>query len=70
MHNMIQGKTLFEKPKKKKITWHGQQVTMPFDCSVYQDKTVKIANRFTGEETEYYWTVLTTINASRKIRRI
>ena len=43
---------MFEKPKKKKIKWHGQDITMPFNCSVYQDKTVKIANRFTGEETE------------------
>ena len=25
---------------------------MPFNCSVYEDKTVKIKNRFTGEETE------------------
>ena len=25
---------------------------MPFNCSVYNDKTVKIKNRFTGEETE------------------
>ena len=49
---MIQGKTLFEKPKKKKVKWHGQDITMPFNCSVYQDKTVKIKNRFTGEETE------------------
>ena len=48
----MKGKTMFEKPKKTKIKWHGQQVTLPFDCSVYQDKTVKIANRFTGEETE------------------
>ena len=43
---------MFEKPKKKKIKWHGQDITMPFNCSVYQDKTVKIANRFTGEEPE------------------
>ena len=43
---------MFEKPKKTKIKWHGQQVTLPFNCSVSQDKTVKIANRFTGEETE------------------
>ena len=41
-----------EKPKKKKIEWHGKQVTLPFDCSVYQDETVKIKNRFSGEETE------------------
>ncbi len=43
---------MFEKPKKKKIKWHGQDITMPFNCSVYEDKVVKIANRFTGEETE------------------
>ncbi len=48
----MKGKTMFEKPKKKKIEWHGQQVTLPFDCSVYKDKIVKIKNRFTGEETE------------------
>ena len=42
----------FEKPKKTKIKWHGQDITMPFNCSVYNDKTVKIKNRFTGEETE------------------
>ena len=41
-----------EKPKKTKVKWHGQTVVMPFNCSVYQDKVVKIANRFTGEETE------------------
>jgi len=41
-----------EKPKKKKVTWHGQEIVLPFDCSTYPDKTVKIANRFTGEETE------------------
>ena len=42
----------FEKPKKTKIKWHGQDVTMPFNCSVYEDKVVKIKNRFTGQETE------------------
>ena len=41
-----------EKPKKKTVKWHGQQVTLPFDCSVYQDKTVKIQTRVSGEETE------------------
>ena len=48
----MKGKTMFEKPKKIKIEWHGQQVTLPFDCSVYEDKVVKIKHRFTGEETE------------------
>ena len=45
-------KPKFEKPKKTKIKWHGKTVIMPFNCSVYQDETEKIANRFTGEETE------------------
>ena len=45
-------KPKFDKPKKKKVKWHGQDITLPFDCSVYEDKTVKIKNRFTGEETE------------------
>ena len=43
---------MFEKPKKKIVNWHGQQVTLPFDCSVYLDKEVEIANRFTGEKTK------------------
>ena len=43
---------MFEKPKKTKVKWHGKTVIMPFNCSVYEDKVVKIANRFTGEETE------------------
>ena len=42
----------YEKPKRKKIKWHGQTVVMPFNCSVYQDKEVEIANRFTGEKTK------------------
>jgi len=42
----------FEKPKKKTIDWYGKKVTVPFDCQIYPEKTVKIANRFTGEETE------------------
>ena len=45
----MKGKTMFEKPRKKKVKWHGQTVVLPFDCSVYQDKTVKIKNRFSGE---------------------
>ena len=48
----MKGKTMFEKPKKTKVKWHGQDITLPFDCSVYEDKVVKIKNRFTGEETE------------------
>ena len=43
---------MFEKPKKTKIKWHYQDLTMQFNCSVYEEKTVKIKNRFTGEETE------------------
>jgi hypothetical protein len=41
----------FEKPKKKKIDWYGKKVTVPFDCQIYPEKEVKIANRFSGEET-------------------
>jgi len=48
----MKGNNMFEKPKKKKIKWHGQDITMPFDCSVYLDKEVEIANRFTGEKTK------------------
>ena len=40
----------FEKPKKKKIDWHGKKVTVPFDCKIYPEKQVTIANRFTGQE--------------------
>ena len=42
----------FEKPKKKKIDWYGKQVSVPFDCQIYPEKQVTIANRFTGEETK------------------
>ena len=45
-------KPKFEKPKKTKVKWHGQDIVLPFDCSVYQDKEVEIANRFTGEKTK------------------
>ena len=41
----------FEKPKKKKIEWYGKQVNVPFDCQIYPEKEVKIANRFSGQET-------------------
>ena len=41
----------FEKPKKKIVNWHGKKITMPFDCHVYPEGQVIIANRFTGEET-------------------
>ena len=42
----------FDKPKKKIVEWHGQKVTMPFDCSVYTEKEIEIANRFSGEKTK------------------
>ena len=42
----------FDKPKKKIVEWHGQQVTLPFDCSVYTEKEIEIANRFSGEKTK------------------
>ena len=60
---------MFEKPKKTKIKWHGQDITIPFNCSVYEDKVVKIANRFTGEETEmpgYAASVYDTIIGAEK----
>ena len=41
----------FEKPKKKKIDWYGEQVSVPFDCQIYPEKQVTIANRFSGQET-------------------
>jgi len=40
-----------EKPKKKIVDWHGKKITMPFDCSVYTEGSIVIANRFSGEET-------------------
>ena len=39
-----------EKPKKKTIDWYGKKVTVPFDCGIYPEKQVTIANRFTGQE--------------------
>ena len=48
----MKGINMFEKPKKKKVNWHGQTVVLPFNCSVYLDKEVEIANRFTGEKTK------------------
>ena len=41
----------FEKPKKKLIQWYDKKVIIPFDCQVYPDKQVTIANRFSGEKT-------------------
>ena len=40
----------FEKPKKKLIQWYDKKVIIPFDCHVYPEKQVTIANRFTGQE--------------------
>jgi hypothetical protein len=39
----------FEKPKKKTIDWYGSKVSVPFDCHIYPEKKVQIANRFGGE---------------------
>ena len=36
----------FEKPKKKLIQWYDKKVFVPFDCQIYPEKEVKIANRF------------------------
>ena len=41
-----------EKPKKKIINWYGKKVTVPFDCQIYPEKEVEIANRFSGEKTK------------------
>ena len=38
------------KPKKKTIDWYGKKVTVPFDCKIYPEKQVTVANRFTGQE--------------------
>ena len=40
----------FEKPKKKTIDWYGSKVDVPFDCQIYPEKEVKIANSFGAEE--------------------
>ena len=42
----------YEKPKKKIVNWHGKKITMPFDCSVYTEGSIVIANRFSGEKTK------------------
>ena len=41
----------FEKPKKKLIQQYDKKVIVPFDCHIYPEKKVTIANRFSGEET-------------------
>ena len=47
---VISNKVQHEKPKKKTIDWYGKQVMVPFDCGIYTEKQVTIANRFTGHE--------------------
>ena len=47
---VISNKVQHEKPKKKTIDWYGKQVMVPFDCGIYTEKQVPIANRFTGQE--------------------
>ena len=39
-----------QKLEPKTVDWNGQQITVPFDCSVYTAKEVKIQNRFGGAE--------------------
>ena len=41
----------WEKPKRKKVKWHDQDITLPFNCPTYPEKKVTIANRFSGQET-------------------
>jgi hypothetical protein len=41
----------WEKPKRKKVKWHDKEITLPFNCPTYPEKEVKIANRFSGQET-------------------
>ena len=41
----------FEKPKKKLIQWYDKKVIIPFDCQIYPEKQVTIANRFSGQKT-------------------
>ena len=47
---VISNKVQHEKPKKKTIEWYGSKVNVPFDCQIYPEKQVTIANRFTGQE--------------------
>ena len=47
---VIANKVQHEKPKKKEIDWYGKKVTVPFDCAIYTEKEIKIANRFSGQE--------------------
>ena len=34
----------------KTVEHEGKKIKMPFDCSIYPDKQVTIANRFTGQK--------------------
>ena len=35
----------------KTVEHEGKKIKMPFDCQIYPDKQVTIANRFTGQKT-------------------
>jgi len=35
----------------KTVEHEGKKIKMPFDCQIYPEKQVTIANRFTGQET-------------------
>ena len=59
-----------EKPKKKIIDWYGSKVNVPFDCQIYPDKQVTIANRFTGQECTmpgYAAAVYDTISGAEQV---
>ena len=47
---VISNKVQHEKPKKKTIDWYGKKVMVPFDCAIYTEKEITIANRFSGQE--------------------
>jgi len=38
------------KVEKKTIDWYGKPVMVPFDCAIYLDREMEIANRFTGQK--------------------
>ena len=35
----------------KTVDHEGKKIKMPFDCQIYPEKQVTVANRFTGQET-------------------
>ena len=37
--------------ESKTVEHEGKKIKMPFDCQIYPDKQVTVANRFTGQET-------------------